>query len=80
MYPYDPQALIKFKVPENGLVFEKVIDVLKETDSLEAAALEEKFRNAAAQSGRKFGEARSPNDRFRYPLGFASRLHSRSIL
>jgi glutamyl-tRNA synthetase len=55
-YTYDPQALMKFKVPENAVVFEKVIDVLKETDSLAALALEEKFRNAATQSGRKFGE------------------------
>jgi len=55
-YTYDPQALVKFKVPENAPIFEKVIDVLKETDSLAATVLEEKFRNAATQSGRKFGE------------------------
>ena len=60
VYPYDPQALIKFKVPVNGPVFEKVIEVLKETDSLAAAPLEEKFRNAATQLGRKFGELVHP--------------------
>jgi glutamyl-tRNA synthetase len=47
-------------VSENGLVFEKVIEVLKETDSLAAAPLEEKFRNAATQLGRKFGELVHP--------------------
>ena len=56
IYPYDPQALMKFKVPENVSVFEKAIEVLKATDSLAAASLEEKFRDAAVQNGRKFGE------------------------
>lgn len=55
-YSYDPQSLLKFKVAENSSAFETAIEVLKQTDSLAPGPLEEKFRNAAAQSGKKFGE------------------------
>jgi glutamyl-tRNA synthetase len=60
VYPFDPTALLKFKVPENAVIFEKIIEVLKETDSLAAAPLEEKFRNASTQLGKKFGELVHP--------------------
>jgi nondiscriminating glutamyl-tRNA synthetase len=59
-YPFDPAALAKFKVPENAVVFEKAIEVLKEADSLAPAPLEEKFRNASIQLGKKFGELVHP--------------------
>lgn len=53
---YDPVALAKFKTAENIPIFETAIALLEVTDSLAAVPLEEKFRAAATQVGRKFGE------------------------
>jgi len=53
---YDPAALAKFKTAENAPIFETAITLLQTTTSLAAVPLEEQFRAAATQSGKKFGE------------------------
>jgi glutamyl-tRNA synthetase len=55
-YPMDSQALIKFKTPENASIIARVINVLKEANLLDPTKLEERFRAAALEDGRKFGE------------------------
>ncbi len=56
VHTYDPQALIKYLIPETIPVLESAIEVLEETFSFNAMSLEEKFRSAAAEKNRKFAE------------------------
>ncbi len=56
VHTYDPQAMAKYLVPETLPVLEHAVRVLEETVAFDAMSLEEKFRGAAAQSGRKFAE------------------------
>ncbi len=53
---YDAEGLAKWRKPETIKVLEQALFILEETVDFNAMTLEEKLRNAATESGRKFGD------------------------
>ncbi len=53
---YDSEGLTKWRKADTLQVLQQAIFILEETMDFNAMTLEEKLRNAAAQTGRKFGD------------------------
>ena len=56
VHSYDPEALKKYLVPGTLPFLEKAVFILEDTVAFSAMSLEEKFRGAAAEMGKKFAE------------------------
>jgi len=56
VHSYDPQGLAKYLVPETIPFLQKAIWILEQSVSFSALTLEERFRNEAAESGKKFAD------------------------
>jgi glutamyl-tRNA synthetase len=56
VHTYETEALLKYTVADTIPILEKAAIILEESMVFNAMALEQRFREAAAQSGRKFGE------------------------
>ncbi|HET9869297.1 MAG TPA: glutamate--tRNA ligase, partial [bacterium] len=56
VHTYETEALSKYTVADTVPILEKAVLTLEESLVFNAMALEQRFREVAAQSGRKFGE------------------------